>query len=101
MMCLLQSKLSRYSFKTFAPRGLWEPSTNNLLLLAKSFNFPSVISWSLAILLILVIPDFICISLISISFIFLRVAIADEIFSNWNCPFIFGNGSFNPPISSS
>ena len=96
----MQFKLSKYSFKTFAPKGLWDPSTSNLLFLTNSLSLPESISWRRAILLILVIPSLICLSLTFKWLIDLKVAIAVEIFSNWNWPLTFGIGSLIPPFLS-
>ena len=82
MMCLLQSKLSKYSFNTLAPRGLCDPSINNLLFFTKFLSLPFFISCSLAMLFILVIPVLIYSSLIFNCFKDLSVAIAAEMLSS-------------------
>ena len=100
IICFLQFKFSKCSFKTFAAKGLCEPSIYILLFLHKSFNLPFLISWNLAILWILVIPFFIF-SSFTFKLRFLIVAMAVDIFSIWKLPNTFGWGSFKPPNSSS
>ena len=99
-MCFLQSNVSRKSARTFAPRGLCDPSINNLLFLIKFLSLPFLISCNLATLFILVIPFFICSSEI-FTLKFLNVAIAVEILDNWKSPIKFGYGNFKLPNSSS
>ena len=99
-MCLSQSKVWRYSFTTLAPSGLWSPETNNVLFFTSSFSFPDLISCNLARLCIFWIPFSILVSSIP-RFKVLIVAIAVDIFSNWNWPRTFGKGSYKPPNLSS
>ena len=65
----------KYSLRAFAPKGLCDPSKYNLLFLQIFLNFPDLISCSLAILFILVIPSLIF-SSFTPSCKFLTVAIA-------------------------
>ena len=44
MICFLQSKVSRYSFRAFDPPGLCDESRISLLFLTKSLSLPDFIS---------------------------------------------------------